>query len=66
VSDDPTTDVSGPTIEQLADIERARRDLAEQVETLVTCPQCAGCGCCGGLHMVSQERADAWRRASKP
>lgn len=43
----PVSTAPGPTIEQLADVERARRDL---VETLVPCPA----GCVQG--MVTVER----------
>lgn len=53
----PVSRVPGPTIEQLADIERVRRDLENAVETMVPCPACANCGGCKGVHMVSPERA---------
>lgn len=46
----------GPTIDQLADIARARRD-AMDAETLVACPWCCGDG------MVSAEVRTEWLKA---
>jgi hypothetical protein len=58
----PLSDIPGPTIEQLADIERARRDAEDAIATLVPCPgPCRTCPCCHGAIMVSDERAKAWR-----
>lgn len=57
----PVSRAVGPTIEQLADIERARRDIAESAETLVPCPACEHCGPCRGTHMVPPARAAAMR-----
>lgn len=47
-------DVIGPTIEQLADVERARRDLEDETPTLDSCPAagCADCVTCNGRHSV--------------
>lgn len=50
----PVSKIHGPTIEQLATVERARRDLAE---TLVPCPTCEHCASCKGMHMVSPAHA---------
>lgn len=36
----PLSTVPGPTIEQLADIERVRRDLEDSRETQMECPWC--------------------------
>ncbi len=47
------TDVHGPTIEQLADVERARRDAEQERETQMECPWCLN-GLC-----TPQQRA-AW------
>lgn len=60
----PTSTVAGMTIEQLADVARARRDAQDDVDTLVACPGCSGCTCCKGEHMVSAERAASWRRGN--
>jgi len=58
----PST-VPGPTIDMLADIERARRDSQDDVETLVACEgPCSTCPCCAGAHMMSVERWAEWRR----
>jgi hypothetical protein len=59
----PASSVPGPTIEQLADIERARRDAEDERETLVECPgPCRDCPCCRGTGMVSPTRAAEWKR----
>ncbi len=58
-SPSPPSAIRGPTIEQLADIERAQRDLED---TLVPCPKCALCDCCHGVSMVSVGRATDWQR----
>lgn len=61
----PRSTVPGPTIEQLADIERARRDAQDDVDTLVACPgPCATCPVCHGEHMVAAERAADFRRGN--
>ncbi len=44
---------SGPTIEQLADIERARRDAQDDRETQCECPWCH-------IGLVSFAQRDAW------
>jgi hypothetical protein len=36
----PASTIPGPTIEQLADLERARRDAAMERDTLMPCPMC--------------------------
>lgn len=47
--------IPGPTIEQLADVERARRDAQDAIGTLVGCEWCCGAG------MVTPEKAAYWR-----
>jgi hypothetical protein len=49
----PVSEVPGPTIEQLADVERMKRD-AQDAETLVSCPWCCGEG------MVTPEKHALW------
>lgn len=51
----PRSTTMGPTIEQLADIERARRDLEDEMPTMDACPApgCADCSTCGGMHCVA-------------
>jgi len=59
----PVSTVPGPTVEQIADVERARREAQNDIETLVACPgPCMTCACCHGEHMVSADRAVEWRR----
>ena len=50
----PPSTVLGPTIQQLADVELARRDLEDETPTLDACPAagCADCATCGGCHSV--------------
>jgi len=50
---EPMSVVPGPTIEQIADVERLRRE----APTLVPCPWCAGLG------MVSVDRRAEWLAA---
>lgn len=64
LDDEPASTTTGPSIEQLADIERARRDAQDEIPTLVPCPGCAGCRVCGDERMVSAERASAWKRGN--
>jgi hypothetical protein len=61
MTDGPVSRAVGPTIEQLADIERAGRDMAEAAETLVPCPACEHCDPCRGTHMVPIARAASMR-----
>lgn len=59
----PVSTIPGPTIEHLAEIERARRDAQDATETLVACPgPCGACRVCRGKGMVSAERAAKYRR----
>lgn len=59
----PRSTVVGVTIDQLADIARARRDAQDATETLVACPgPCGACRVCRGKGMVSAERAAKYRR----
>lgn len=58
----PISSVPGPTIEQIDDVERARRHAQDDVETLVGCPGCACCTVCHGEHMISETRAAEYRR----
>lgn len=50
----PISSMPGPTIEQLADREHARRDIEDAAPTLVACPAagCADCTTCEGRHSV--------------
>lgn len=58
----PVSSVPGPTIEQLDDVERMRREVQDDIETLVGCPGCADCAVCRGEHMISADRAAEYRR----
>lgn len=63
----PVSAIPGPTIEQLADIERARRDLEDSIDTLVACPgPCTTCPCCNGAHMVTHARRQQWLEENEP
>jgi hypothetical protein len=57
----PLSDIPGPSIEMLADIERARRDIEDAIDTMVPCAACEHCSECRGLHMTSPERAAKYR-----
>jgi len=55
--------VTGPTLEQLDDIARARRESQASIDTLVQCEgPCRKCPCCHGEHLISAERLAEWRR----
>ena len=56
-----TSTVPGPTIEQLVDVERARRDIEDATETMVPCPACQHCAGCGDLRLVTLDRANFLR-----
>lgn len=56
----PST-IPGPTIDMLAEIARAKRDLEDDVDTMVPCAACEHCRECGGLHMTSPQRAAKYR-----
>lgn len=63
----PTSTTAGVTVDMLADIERARRDAEDAIDTMVACPgPCRTCACCHGEAMVSVERAAAWRAEHEP
>lgn len=51
----PLSTAMGPTIEQLADIKRAERDIEDETPTLDACPAagCADCTTCSGRHSVA-------------
>lgn len=58
--------MAGPTIEELADRERARRDAQDAIPTMVECPACRDCPLRGeGVHMVPADVAAAWERSQK-
>jgi hypothetical protein len=58
----PVSVVPGPTVEQIAEVERVRRETAQRRITLVPCPACECCPTCEGTRMVTPERSAAWRR----
>ena len=50
---DPISTIAGMTIEQLADVQRARRDAEQDRETQMECPWCH-------VGLVSPTQHDAW------
>ena len=62
----PVSTATGPTIEQLADVARARRDAEDSIDTMVPCPSCASCPGCGGTHLVTVDRAAFLRSLEEP
>ena len=42
-----------PSLDELADVAQAHRDAQAEAITMVECPNCEGCGLCGGARMVT-------------
>lgn len=53
--DEPPRKKSDPAL-ALAHLRQAQRELEDDVETSVACPECQFCPGCGGTHLVTPSR----------